>query len=405
MDLTRLASIKRSRALDGMISFVEHTKPYHTQILDVEIELTHQEQMSVQLVDTHLIDVEITQNNIPLTHICSGGYGITWDSDSVDSQELYPTTDILHACAYESLAVVPDTFYGGSPSTTTILCVLDSVANLLNLLDVGDVYVTFATTGTLPVTSPQIMVGVQYKIEQFISSSPEGGFPSVVLSIDNTIITWEGVMYDGPHPLSIIPDNVNINSFIITSSLGSIYEVQVTNIASNVLTFTTPYPKWPQGTKITLSSTGILPSPLDATLNYFVQPVEGTDGIRLSTVRYPTQQSHYVNITNGGEGTHTIQKAETFFEGQNVTVTGSYNWYNNNNYNVQRTVRLSPTTEQVFVLGKILNTTPPEREIDGQIAAIPNGFSEQTYCTPATMNNMHVEANMSERITFDFTYE
>lgn len=396
MDLTRLASIQRTNALNGMVKFVEMTKPYHSQILDIGMEYKYKEYMTVQLSDSYALDVEITQNNAPLEHLCSDGYGILWEGS--DSTELYPTSYIISASAPEHITATPGMLLGSPSMSQYLRIVTNPTPNYLPV----DSYITFQTTGELPITTPQILIGMEYKIVESSINNTVDDY--IVISIDDTIIEWTDVAYSGT--LAIVPVDENINSFIIESSLGTLFDFSVTNLPSNILTFAVTYPGWPQGTKVSVITTDTLPTPLSTLTPYYVQPIPGTDNVALSTVRYPTLPSHYVDITDVGVGVHGIQKLETFFVGQPISVVGSYNNLNDDNYNVYNTIRLSPTTEQIFVLGRIVNTTPlsligGSPGNDGTITARIMGYSETSYCPPISMNNMHVEANMSEKMMIE----
>lgn len=380
-------------ALQGVLQYISVTKPFHTQVLDIEIDYSFREDMLVSISEQAFqMDIELTGDNKPLEHQCSDGYGIVWDDNT--ETELLPQTTIISASAPEIITVAPYNS-AGSPLTTQQLQLSNNTTP--NFLPVGT-QVTFSTNSTLPTTTPQIYVGVPYEVS--VSSVFDAPGDYIEVSIDGETITWMTDTYTGD--LYITPINETINSFLIDTTINVDYTFTADNI-TNTLIMSSPRPQWPVGTKVRVSSTGTLPAPLLPDVDYYVQPIPATDSIQLSYVRYPQHYSQYINITSIGTGTLTITRSETFYNGQKVEVVGSY--LNDGIYFVHRVVQENPTQERVYVLGRVTNTTPNSLLTDGTMMGVSSGYSDVGYCPPSNMSNLHVEASMCEKLLIEIDEE
>lgn len=197
---------------EGLVKYVNSIKPFHTKVLDVLVEYVYTEKISVALNDKWAWTVGLSETQRPLEHAC--GYGIDWDPDRTT---IYNSPQyVVEATARRMLPV------GIDVDNTHSLSISMSGYTIAD-----GVRVTLNTTGTLPVTAPQVYIGRQYTVH-----GHNGAFSLVDLS--GNVIEFQTA---GTGVLSIEPLVANVNSFLIEPNLGGEFTASVTNASAGQLTF------------------------------------------------------------------------------------------------------------------------------------------------------------------------
>lgn len=83
-------------------------------------------------------------------------------------------------------------------------------------------------------------------------------------------------------------------------------------------------PNWVTGTKVKLSTNGILPTPLSSTMEYYYIPSADLGHFNLAKKAFPTSVLDYVDITSMGTKVINIERTELFYPGAVVSVSNSY---------------------------------------------------------------------------------
>lgn len=161
-------------------------------------------------------------------------------------------------------------------------------------------------------------------------------------------------------------------------------------------------PKWVLGTKVKVSSPGVLPTPLLSTSEYFFVPTNNVGVFTLSTKPIPLTNSDYVDIFDLGTGIINIERSELFYPGAVVQITGTYLSRNNGTYYVDRVVT-EGSYLRVHVFQKVNRTTPSYLTYDGMMTLdLTYGFDYPTYCALLQIPDLYTQAFVHERIDFEF---
>lgn len=214
---------------EGLLLYVQDIKPYHSKVLDVLVEYVYTEPMIVVASDRSHINVGLPAIDVddPLRRssepiIYSRGYGYVWSAYDNTFGGL-PEATIISAQSQLR--------FTATAAGTTLSFTNDDSQYVFT---VGD-QVTLTTTGTFPTVSvgSQIAQGGNYYVVSVgtnaisISSQP-GGTPIQYAS-------------GGTGVLTIIPLNLPINSFLIDTPAPVDYDIVVSSVSNNQITFGTPY--------------------------------------------------------------------------------------------------------------------------------------------------------------------
>jgi hypothetical protein len=163
-------------------------------------------------------------------------------------------------------------------------------------------------------------------------------------------------------------------------------------------------PAWPSGLQIGFASTGTFPTPLSAGTKLFYIPTKIPGIFNLSTKRYPTQHTDYVNLTNHNAGVLTARRAEMFHPGAFVKVSGSYLRKNDGNYIVKQSVPEGVNKVRVYVMEKVPFTTPLAQSYDGIIEFNFDSYDAPVYCPVSKAPDLHSDAFIHETIRFEYSF-
>lgn len=160
-------------------------------------------------------------------------------------------------------------------------------------------------------------------------------------------------------------------------------------------------PAWPYGVLVTVTSDGVLPPPLTNGSKFFYIPTSTPGRFNLSTKRYPTELTDYVDITSVNSGALKLKRAEIFNPGAYIKVSGSYLSKNDGNYIIRKTVNEGANV-RVYVMEKVPFTTPQGRPYDGIMEFNFESYDAPVYCPVAQCGDMYADTFIHEKIMFEY---
>lgn len=214
---------------EGLLLYAEAIKPYHSKVLDVLVEYVYTEPMMVTAQDRYRLNIGLpvidpedplrrTSTDVTYTR----GYGLAYDAYSEDMVGGLPEATIISAHGPIKLVC---TFAG-----TVVTASPDPSEYVL----ANDTQVSIATTGSFPTTVPAIRAGETLYIvgvsgNTFSLSRTQGGTP---MSFTDS----------GVGTITIIPQGLPVNSFVIAPPTPDPYQLAVVSIANNQLAFVNAFP-------------------------------------------------------------------------------------------------------------------------------------------------------------------
>ena len=373
--LTTLTRIEPTR---GLIDYVQHVKPFHTKILDIQIEYVYRDLAIGTAIDRDekLIEKRSTIRDIMFADC---GYGRIWDSPA----ELPAPHAIIRSEARDassptanSFTIAPPTapvlnFYTTSFGTNTFRLSTSFPITASNTNDRS-----FTVTGNLTgIVTPGLTIGLN--LERLIGGVVNRNYvvSTVTPVLGNTI-----VVVTEPIPAQLV----------FPSTLAVFTDVE------NIPTWLT------KPTLVNVSSiNGDLPSPMQFNRQYYVVP-GATPGIfNLSTARYPIKYSDYVDISDYGTGILGIQQAEPFVPGDMFDVGSTYLNRNDGRYSIR--YMLENAGEFTLVVNEpVPNTTPVGLVTDGSLYLASAGFDAETQCELISSPDLYGRGRVSEMLSFQF---
>lgn len=161
-------------------------------------------------------------------------------------------------------------------------------------------------------------------------------------------------------------------------------------------------PRWALGTKVRISTTGTLPEPLNASDVYYFIPSKEIGIFNLSKKAYPNSIMDLIDLTSLGDTVISISRAELFYPGAIVKVSGTYHSRNDATYYV-RTVNTEGSLLRVSVMQKIPQSTPPGILIDGTMKLDDAvGYDHPRFCAIIQAPELYVDTFIHERLLFEF---
>lgn len=161
-------------------------------------------------------------------------------------------------------------------------------------------------------------------------------------------------------------------------------------------------PAWPHGVLVTVTSDGAFPPPLTNGSKFFYIPSSTPGRFNLSTKRYPTELTDYVDITSVNSGVLKLKRAEIFNPGAYIKVSGSYLSKNDGNYIIRKTVT-EGTNVRVYVMEKVPHTTPQGHPYDGIMEFNFESYDAPAYCQVAQCGDMYADTFIHEKIMFEYS--
>lgn len=163
-------------------------------------------------------------------------------------------------------------------------------------------------------------------------------------------------------------------------------------------------PAWPYGVLVTVTSSGALPPPLANGGKYFYIPTSTPGQFNLSTKRYPTELSDYIDLLSVNSGDLKVKRAEIFNPGAYVKVSGSYLSKNDGNYIIRKTTNEGQYV-RVYVMEKVSFTTPQNRPYDGVMEFNFESYDSPSYCPVAQCGDMYADTFIHEKIMFEYSIQ
>lgn len=161
-------------------------------------------------------------------------------------------------------------------------------------------------------------------------------------------------------------------------------------------------PRWALGTKVRISTPGTLPTPLNASDVYYFIPSKDIGIFNLSKQAYPNSIMDLIDLTSLGDTVISISRAELFYPGAIVKVSGSYHSRNDASYYV-RAVEAEGTQLRVSVMQKIPQNTPPGMFIDGTLKLDDGtGYDHPRFCAIVQAPDLYIDTFIHERLLFEF---
>ncbi len=216
MSTTNITSINPT---EGFVSYTLDTKPYHTKILEVNVDYVYRDMVNVTIQDNIKWVMNFSTAYMELLRSC--GWGIEWDP--IRTTNDYPKIRILRAYG--------DVFINVTIENDEVTIVYN---NDEYQFTVGDP-ITFTTTEQFP------------KITQFTSISP--GLVYYIVDIQDNVFkisyTLNGdpiVFLDGGSgTLSIKPANIPYNAFDVEHELAPEFEFVVSDTKQHRMSFVNNY--------------------------------------------------------------------------------------------------------------------------------------------------------------------
>lgn len=188
--------------------------------------------------------------------------------------------------------------------------------------------------------------------------------------------------------------DVSVNEDIppLTNASGTLYTTDVFD----------QIPYWASGSKVKVTTTGTLPTPLSDSLTYYFIPSNQIGVFNLATKRYPEHWDDYVDLTAIGTELQ-IERVEPFVPGDYVTVSGSYMHHNDGRYIVS-TIVPEGAYFRIGVGQSIKSTTPtPAPANDGVMMLDAGTYDMPLHCPAVKTPDLYAGAYIHENLQFTFT--
>lgn len=200
---------------------------------------------------------------------------------------------------------------------------------------------------------------------------------------------------NGRYTVASVSDwDVFVNEDIppLTNATGTMYTVDKFN----------QIPYWSSGSKVKVSTTGTLPTPLSSSATYYFIPSDVIGVFNLATKRYPESWDDYIDITSVGTELQ-IERAEPFVPGDYVIVSGSYMHHNDGRY-IVTTIEPEGTNFRISVGQSIKSTTPtPAPANDGVMRVDLGTYDMPLHCPAVKTPDLYAGAYIHENLQFTFS--
>lgn len=201
---------------EGLMQYVEAIKPFHSKVLDVFVEYIYSEALTTTITDRCRTTITLLESQRDVEYSC--GFGFVWNPYSMAAPGDLPQATIISATGELHIAA--------AASGATLTLTPEPSGYVFSVNDP----VIFITTGTFP---PEIQAGLTYYVQtvgvNLIAISETVGGPPIIFT---------GA---GTGQLSVIPQGLPYNTFLVSASPSAPIVAVVSNLQSNQLTLTTPY--------------------------------------------------------------------------------------------------------------------------------------------------------------------
>jgi hypothetical protein len=242
-------------------------------------------------------------------------------------------------------------------------------------------------------------------VDQAISTKEGGGNAIIALT---TIIPTNSTVYVSGNTGVGTNGRYTVSSVAFVSGHTDVYvNEQVSLLSGNDGSLHVPVdiarlPSWPGGMEVSFTTTTTLPRPLSVLDRYFFAPTGTAGTFNLSTKRYPTEYSDYVNLSEQLDGVVSIRRAGVFVPGAYVKIQGSHLGRNDGNY-VIKDMQREGDNIRMYVMEQVRGTTPSNRSYDGVMTFNFESYDAPVYCPAAKTSDLYAGTYIHESISFEFS--
>jgi hypothetical protein len=373
-----IQTLTRIEPTRGLIDYVQHVKPFHTKVLDIQIEYVYRDLAIGTAIDRDekLIEKRSTVRDV-LFADC--GFGHIWDSPVG-----LPTPHaIIRAEARDESSPTANSFTISPPT-----------APVLNFYTTSFNSNSFRLCTSFPITASNT------NDRSFTVSGNLAGLVTPGLTVGLNIERLSGGVVNKTYVVSTVTPVLGNTIVVVTEPIPAQIIFPATLA---VFTSVEDIPSWlTKPTKVNVSSiNGDLPTPIQYNRQYYVVPGSTPGIFNLSATRYPTKYADYADIFDYGTGLLGIQQAEPFVPGDSVEIGSTYLSRNNGRYTIR--YMLENAGEFTLIMNEpVPNTTPVGLMTDGSMYPASSGFDTATECELTSAPDLYGRGRVSEVLSFQF---
>lgn len=212
---------------EGLIQFIQNIKPYHSKILEVEVEHIYQDNVNVTITEKTKWESELL-NDLSVDILTTCDTDINWNTSRLTDD--YPPVRILEAVGNKMVEVLPystQPFDPLSPEYPELLINVNPDGILFNVDDI----VIFGTDGILPSTNGNpIISGVEYYVVEVNNISN-----NTTIKVSETINGTPIVFTDIGNDITFInfPHNPLLDTFLVEPEEYKTFTFLVSDINAN----------------------------------------------------------------------------------------------------------------------------------------------------------------------------
>lgn len=388
-----IRSLNRIDPTQGLVEYVQATKPYHTKILDVLVEYVYAENLNVTITEDLKWQMYLSRPDVDVAYAC--GYGFVWDPLALQTDPDGQATPLTIISAQGAVGYPTPNY---EKSNSFLIQPASYVPFNIVVSSTQSNQLAFTKNYTITDKNPVIVNPLFTNTWEM--DDPLNELVAEISSGDTIFVSSDtGLAGNGRYTVSSLPQHIAGKTYVTVDETIPV-QANSDGIFHRVLT-TGELPAWIQYTAVTVSSSGALPVPLDSSTQYYFQPTSNVGFFNLSTTRYPSKYQDYVNLTTMGSGTITILRNESFVPGSQLFVDNSLYGSNNGTYTVKHIVP-EGAYERVYVYQNVPSSTPLTVSSDGYLKFSDYGFDQPLYCPPAQMGDFHADTYIHESLKFQF---
>lgn len=384
---TFIQSLFRIDPTQGLVEFVGANKPYHTKILDVLTEYVYAEDLNVTFTERWSWVMEFSRPDVQTVYSC--GYGFVWDpllSLSTPDSLLQPLIVI------DATPAIPAPSPGYENSNSFLIQPASYLPFVVAVVSDGNNQFVFAENYDI--------TGVNAALKRWFVDDPGNTLVGqlTTLPLPKTIFVSSDTGPTGNGQYTV----ASASHLLGTTTVTVVEAIPVQAVGDGV--FHRPFeydelPQWPAGQGVELADAGgTLPTPVVAGTGYYFQPTATPGRFNLSYKRYPFEYADFVNLSDIGEGTFTVQRDESLVPGALINVKNT-SFHRDDGQFIVKDVVADGLNERIFVYQKLNGST------NGVITFADIGYDEPTYCNVAQASDVFIGAFMSESLKFEFQFD
>lgn len=385
-----LSTLTRIEPTRGLIEYVEQTKPYHSKILDIEIEYVYRDEAvgtATEYETKHITEtsplVEVTYNTL--------GYGLVWEGRRQAATQ-YIVSDINYRTG-------DDVYNGPTHINLSNSFVIDNVtfpvvhAVLINTASNRFALATpYALIDSDPLTNSLTVQGNVVSNLTVGQSIHVNHFRSLGRPV-NRSFTVQSVSLVGMNTVIVLVEPISPNA---------IYPGTVATILSPE-----NLPPWidhQTAVYVEPMVNGILPTPLVAQRLYYIVPSNIDGEFNLAYKRYPIAYTDYVDIRTTGLLAFNIQVVEPFTPGDQFYLDNTPNGSNNGKYTVKYVTNTAPNQYTIQVYEPIRHVDSVDDTIRGVIKPILLGYDDSPERELVSAPDLFARGRVFDYLQFEFSF-